>query len=289
MIKDTLRLYALFNGTLLCDSRFGTPFDPEPATRDNKTPAIRWREAPVNHYLIFHPQIGWILYETGMHPEAMTGRWPSWNRQHWEWNIKSEDQVENKLKILGVAPKDINTVIVGHIHQDHTGCNYLFKKSRFLVHRRELEYALLVTRIGANCPPEEYKFHPSCYVKPDPYIIKEDFDIPGINYTVVQGDFELAPGIEVIELEGHHPGILGLIIHLPKTGTVILTSDAFNAPWNYNPPMQLGVIYDLAGFYRTIQKVHTLEKKYNARIFFPHDSYDQKGEKLIYAPEGVYE
>ncbi len=285
-----LQLYTLFNGIVYYDGGLRMPFDFPTATTDNKTPPVHWGSgAPINCWLIFHPQMGWILYGTGIHPKAVTDHWPKRERQHFKWEVKPEDQIENKLRILGVTPNDINTVIVDHIHMDHAGCNYLFKKSRFLVHRRELEYALLVTRTGANCPPGEYKFHPSCYVKPDPFIIKEDFDIPGIDYTVVQGDFELAPGIEVIELEGHHPGILGLVIHLEKTGTVILTGDTFKRRWNYEAAAEPRIIYDMVGFYRTLQKVRTLEEKYNARIFFSHDLCDQKGEKLIYAPNGVYE
>lgn len=41
----------------------------------------------------------------------------------------------------GVAPENIKTVIMTHLHWDHAGNNGLFQNARFYVQQRELDYA----------------------------------------------------------------------------------------------------------------------------------------------------
>lgn len=36
----------------------------------------------------------------------------------------------------------------------------------------------------------------------------------GISYQLIEGDQELVEGIEAIELPGHTPAVLGLVVHL---------------------------------------------------------------------------
>ena len=48
-------------------------------------------------------------------------------------NPKDRDKILEALKKHNLRPKDVDIVINTHFHPDHTGCNYLFDKSRFLV------------------------------------------------------------------------------------------------------------------------------------------------------------
>ena len=43
---------------------------------------------------------------------------------------------------------------------------------------------------------------------------------------MIDGDYELAPGVELIETSGHVPGHLSVVVRLPKTGTVVIAIDA---------------------------------------------------------------
>ena len=47
-------------------------------------------------------------------------------------NPKDKDKIVQALKKQGLAPDDIDFVIITHFHSDHVGCNYLFSKARFV-------------------------------------------------------------------------------------------------------------------------------------------------------------
>jgi N-acyl homoserine lactone hydrolase len=47
---------------------------------------------------------------------------------------------------------------------------------------------------------------------------------------LIDQDYELCPGVTLLTTPGHSPGHLSLLVHLPKTGAVILTGDAISRP-----------------------------------------------------------
>ena len=99
-----------------------------------------------------------------------------------------------------------------------------------------------------------------------------DLDVPVKQYILVDEDFELAPGIEVVNLPGHTPGLIGLIVHLEKNGTIILPQDCVYTQEVYGPPAKAsGLLYDSIEFFKSIEKLRKLQKKYNAKIVFAHD------------------
>lgn len=48
-------------------------------------------------------------------------------------NPQDQEKLIDVLKSEGLKPEDINIVINTHFHPDHSGCNYLFNKARFIV------------------------------------------------------------------------------------------------------------------------------------------------------------
>ncbi|OLN24457.1 N-acyl homoserine lactone hydrolase [Desulfosporosinus metallidurans] len=103
-------------------------------------------------------------------------------------------------------------------------------------------------------------------------------------YHLVDKDMELVPGVELITLPGHTPGILGLIVHLENEGTLIFPQDAVYDHRNYGPPAKgSGIVYDSIAFFDSIEKVRNYAKKYNAKVMFSHDMDFFKTMKV--APE----
>jgi glyoxylase-like metal-dependent hydrolase (beta-lactamase superfamily II) len=49
-------------------------------------------------------------------------------------NSIDKDKILKALERHNLRPSDINFVINTHFHSDHTGCNYLFDKARFLTY-----------------------------------------------------------------------------------------------------------------------------------------------------------
>ncbi len=116
---------------------------------------------------------------------------------------------------------------------------------------------------------------------------REHFELQDISFDLVDkaaGDFDLAPGIRVLQLEGHTPQVLGLLVTLPGDGAVLLPSDAIYMSRNLEPtPTPPGIIYDSLGFQRTVQKVRQLTREHHARIIYPHD-FEQM-DRIRLAPE----
>lgn len=50
--------------------------------------------------------------------------------------------------------------------------------------------------------------------------------MPDIQFSFVEGDTEILPGILAIETSGHAPGHQSLLVRLPETGAVLLAIDA---------------------------------------------------------------
>ena len=264
-----LRLYILDNGHLEGDSNWIVAMSTV-GTMENKTPPIKWISIPVYCVIIDSPE-GKILYDTGCHPEAMRGYWPQNLKSIFPYFYNSNQLLAKQLELTGTSPEEIKTVILSHLHLDHAGNSHLFRQAEVYVHKRDYDYA---TQLVASSPnPADHGAY-----------VKADLEIPADKLHFVEDDIRLADGIELISLPGHTPGILGLMVHLEKEGTLIFPSDALYTRENYGPPTKMsGIAYDSVAFRESIEKIRALQKKYDAKIMFSHDMPLFKTMKL--APE----
>ena len=123
---------------------------------------------PVNVHLIEHPD-GRVLVDTGMtelHPL-----------------VADMDPHLTPLTDQDIDLESIDIVVNSHLHFDHCGGNHLFAGKPFYVQRRELEEA----RAGG-------------------YTISEWVDAAGVEYTLVDGEHELLPGLRLVPAPGHSDG-----------------------------------------------------------------------------------
>jgi N-acyl homoserine lactone hydrolase len=251
--SETMKLFVLGLGFIEMDHAW-IAMKPTSVRHPNR-PA-QWARVPVLSFLITTPAMK-ILFDTGCDPLGMSDHWPQVVRSFFSFQGSEEERIERRLASLGLACEDIDLVVLSHLHYDHAGNVNRFKNARVLVHRAEMSYAILATRI----PPQE-----------DFAYSKYDLDGDEVQWELVDDDGEIAPGLEVITLEGHSPGMLGLVVHLKEAGTLICPGDALYTRLNYGPPARpMGTIYDSLGFHRTVAKIRRLQARYNARIFYPHD------------------
>jgi len=118
-------------------------------------------------------------------------------------NVKN---VIEHLADLGLRPDDIDMLICTHFDVDHAGYHDAFRKAELIVQRSHYEFA----RSG----------HPR-YAS-----ARHHWDHPALQYRLIEGDTEILPGFSVIETSGHAPGHQSVLLHLPKTGKVLLAIDA---------------------------------------------------------------
>ena len=231
------------------------------ATIDNKNPLAEWWRLSSICILIKHPEAGYILYDTGNYLNNAVGRLPESLRKIGRFYFSREDYVDKQLEKIGLGVDDIDQIVISHAHFDHMGGLGFFSGTKagknVYISRIEFETGLLEshkTPIGFS----------GAY-------FKGDFEFPDIRFNLIDEDVEWVPGIELVILEGHTPGTLGMIVHC-NGGTYIFPSDAIYTALNYGPPpIMPGYIADTLGYYRSIKKINKLQKKYNAKLIYPHD------------------
>ncbi len=227
-------------------------------TRSNPHVQNEWIKLPVMSVLIEHEE-GKILYDLGSNPEAMNGYWPEHLQEIYPLYQTTAQRLENQLALCGTKPEEISKVIISHMHLDHAGNLDLFKHADVYVPKADFMHAQTLVRMNSSSLTHGG-------------YIKSDLDVAVKQYHVVEEDIELVKGIELINLPGHTPGLLGLVIHLEKEGTLIFPQDCVYSSEIYGPPAKAsGLLYDSVAFFRSIQKVRDLEKKYDAKVFFAHD------------------
>ncbi len=227
-------------------------------TRSNPDVKHQFYRLPVMCILIQHDN-GYILYDTGSNMNSMNGHWPEYWQEAYELHQEIEQNLEIQLALCGVRKEEIDTVIISHMHLDHTGNIEMFKNADIYVPKADFMQAQTTVRI---CPD------PSTYCG----YCKKDLDVTVTQYHLVEEEFEIVPGVEVINLPGHTPGLLGLVIHLEKEGTFIFPMDAVYTSEIYGPPAKAsGLLFNREQYFSSIEKVRRLEKKYNATVYPAHD------------------
>lgn len=228
------------------------------ATRSNPNVQHIFYNLPVMCILIEH-EGEYILYDTGSNVNAMNGHWLVNLQETYELHQKIEQNLEIQLALCGVRKEQIKTVVLSHMHFDHTGNIHMFKDADIYVPKADFMMAQTTVRISDD---------------PDTYCgyCKKNLDVVVRQYHLVEEDFEIIPGVEVINLPGHTPGLLGLIIHLEKSGTYIFPMDAVYTNEIYGSPAKAsGILFDRTPYFISIEKVRMLQKKYHATMIQAHD------------------
>ena len=137
-----------------------------------------------------------ILVDTGF-PEDM---------QPVDPDGKPWPNVVQQLASIGIAPQDVDTLVCTHYDLDHCGRNDAFPNAMQVVQRKQHDEAVRGY--------ERYQRG------------RAFWDAPHINRQLIDGDYMLAPGIRLLDTDGHAPGHQSLLVTLPQMGKVLLTIDA---------------------------------------------------------------
>ena len=268
---EGMRLYAFSSGYLNLDKS---------ALQNGATGKI---DVPVGFFLIHHPK-GNVLFDTGNNDRVLTD--PSY------WgplsamlsnpanNSRSPDlAIDTQLQKAGFKTSDINYVVVGHMHLDHAGNVGKFPSATIVYQRDEI--------INAFWPKPGYG---CCYITGDFAMLR---NTPGENDPAKQkvielnGDLDLFGDGSVIihRLVAHTPGSEEMVVHLPKTGTVVLTSDNLYLMDSLEKDLlpTVSLAYDPAGMLQGYQWLKHLRDVENAQIFTAHDPDGYKQRK--HSPE----
>lgn len=252
-----MKFYILDTGYLKTDKN-NVVANSTMCTRSHPQVMHEFYRLPVMCILIEHDG-KYILYDTGSNMMAMHGHWPESLQEAYELHQTVEQNLEVQLAMCGVRKEQIDTVILSHMHFDHTGNIHMFPQAEIYAPKADFMFAQTTVRISDD---------------PDTYCgyCKKDLDVMVHKYTLIEEDFEIIPGVEVIFLPGHTPGLLGLVIHLEKSGTFIFPMDAVYTNEIYGPPAKAsGLLHNREEYFKSIERVRALQKKYNATLIPAHD------------------
>ena len=231
------------------------------ARLDNPNPQLQFIDAPCYAVLVDHPTAGKFLYDLGASKDALSPSWPNELRQVCPYYQKEGEDMLSQLALCGTKPGEIKTIIQSHLHWDHTGNMALFAHCDVYAPQKELEAALVKIHSTPNLD-EQFP-----YYKPD--LMVEVKSLSGIS---PDEDVELFPGVHLINLPGHTPGMLGMLLEL-EGGNIVFPSDASYLAANYGPPARCtgGVLYDSRAYMASLEKLRQWSARYDAAVLFSHD------------------
>jgi N-acyl homoserine lactone hydrolase len=155
-----------------------------------------------------------------------------------------------QLKAIGLAPDDVSQVILSHAHSDHVGNLRHFHRARVVIQRTE--YAAAFSDEG-----RARFFFP-------------DIAAPEIDWHLIDGDYEIMPGLQAILTGGHRPGHQSLVVRLPETGVKVLTADVADLRENFEKEILGGAVDDVAAL-ASIRRINAIVAETGAELMPLHD------------------
>jgi len=169
-------------------------------------------------------------------------------KYHAKLKQDQDDSIINRLNQAGVNPKDIDLVVLTHLHWDHCYNLKLFENAKFLVQKKELQYA--VSPLPLHKPAYEAQMEGAT----PPWFQIYDHMI------TIDSDLTLEPGLEIVLLPGHTPGLQGLKVET-KAGRYLIASDFLPLYENWYSPsgyIPSGIHVSLADYYESFKKIEKI-------------------------------
>jgi N-acyl homoserine lactone hydrolase len=219
-----------------------------------------------NCYLIKHGN-DWMMWDTGFAdalatiPEGVVGA----------RNMRTmrKKTLASQLAEIGVSPDQVKYLAFSHTHSDHVGNGNMFTAATVYMQQAEYDAAFGPDPIKFGFATATYdKLRASKFVK-----LNGDYDVFGDG------------SVKIISTPGHTPGHQSLLVHLPKTGAVVLSGDVAHFQENFDNRRVPGFNFNVEQSKLSIDKLAAVVKAEHAQLWINHDSV--QSAKIVHAPKYI--
>ena len=162
---------------------------------------------------------------------------------------------------VGVDAKEVEDVIVTHLHYDHIGNWDRFPKARFHLQDKEMNFAT-----GRHMCKGPFRHAYECED-----IVGMVRALYGGRLVFHDGDEELQPGISLHLIGGHTAGIQSVRINT-RNGWLVLASDASHYFWGVNNDKLFSIVYSVADMLAGYDKLKKLADGRVEMVIPGHDA-----------------
>lgn len=182
--------------------------------------------------LLLDTDDGWALIDCGINSVIVRDPW-LFQRMHGRNHAitpflpEGDEAVVDALAAHGVELGDITRIFLSHLHNDHAGSLRLFNaKVPVWVQGRELRYGM------THPSPEQHG------------MFRIDYDDPQLDWRIMDGDTQLAPGIFAFFTPGHTPGHQSFVIETQSGEGWVFAFDAGDLVANFEQEISPGGLID---------------------------------------------
>jgi N-acyl homoserine lactone hydrolase len=211
----------------------------------------------------------WLLWDAGV-PEAAHNNPNGWSTLPKLIVYHLDRTLTDQLAEIGLKPSDISRVAISHTHGDHIGNVALFPNSTLLMQRAEYRWI--------NSPNG-----PNNNVNQLMALARKLLGSPR-NLQLVDGDTDVFGdgSVTLVFTPGHTPGHQSLLVHLKKSGFIILSGDVAHSEENFENDVVPSLNTDKAESIASMEKIRQMIAMYNATLFINH--YKKQTDKLKLLP-----
>ncbi len=210
-------------------------------------------------YLIQH-RTDYLMWDTGV-PESTIGDPKGWSTLPSLIVYHLDRTISSQLAAIGLKPADVNYVLVSHTHGDHIGNIGLFPDATVVM--QQAEY------LWINSPPPSDP-NLSTLVTLARKLLGQPRRL-----ELITGDIDIFRdgSVRLISTPGHTPGSQSLMVHLAKSGYIVLSGDVAHLEDNFERDIVPSLNVDKGESVASMDRIKQIMADYDAQLFINHDKH----------------
>ncbi len=230
-------------------------------------PKSSYFDLPVPAYLVRHPGAGAILIDTGLHPSIARNPRDNMGRIGSRlFELEDGGDVSAQLRAKGLSAKQIQIVILTHLHLDHASAISEFPNATFVVSEPEWKEATEKPSILKSYRPAHYDYAFD--------YVTIDFDAEYVeSYGPLGRTMDLFGdgSVRLAFTPGHTVGHMSVLLRLPRRDFVVVADVAYTWRQLQGGPEPYRVA-DRHNWRRSLKEIQAYRRAYPYALVVPgHD------------------